>query len=70
MLLKPLEYPQLLHPNTVNVNEELYKIYTGEIVPQLCAAGDDSNYGSSATRDIECLQAISRRIHYGKVLYF
>ncbi|KAJ2411336.1 chorismate mutase aro7, partial [Coemansia sp. RSA 2524] len=24
------------------------------------------NYGSSATRDIECLQALSRRIHYGK----
>ncbi|KAJ2254495.1 chorismate mutase aro7, partial [Coemansia sp. RSA 455] len=28
--------------------------------------GDDTNYGSSATRDIECLQALSRRIHYGK----
>ncbi|KEI37315.1 uncharacterized protein L969DRAFT_105113 [Mixia osmundae IAM 14324] len=25
----------------------------------------DGNYGSSATRDIEALQAISRRIHYG-----
>jgi chorismate mutase len=27
--------------------------------------GDDGNYGSAATRDIECLQAISRRIHCG-----
>jgi chorismate mutase len=24
------------------------------------------NYGSSATRDVECLQALSKRIHYGK----
>ena len=32
----------------------------------MCEAGDDSNHGSSATRDIECLQALSRRIHYGK----
>jgi len=26
---------------------------------------DDGNYGSAGTRDIECLQAISKRIHYG-----
>lgn len=26
---------------------------------------DDQNYGSAATRDLESLQAISRRIHYG-----
>lgn len=28
--------------------------------------GNDLQYGSSATCDIECLQHISRRIHYGK----
>ncbi|CAG8521016.1 3766_t:CDS:2 [Funneliformis caledonium] len=28
--------------------------------------GDDQNYGSAATRDVECLQALSQRIHYGK----
>jgi hypothetical protein len=27
---------------------------------------DDGNYGSSATRDVEVLQALSRRIHFGK----
>ncbi|PVU98101.1 hypothetical protein BB561_000114 [Smittium simulii] len=32
----------------------------------MCKPGDDKNYGSTATRDIECLQALSRRVHYGK----
>ncbi|KAJ1672458.1 chorismate mutase aro7, partial [Spiromyces aspiralis] len=41
-------------------------IYTKFLIPALCEPGDDSNYGSTATRDIECLQALSRRIHYGK----
>ena len=29
-------------------------------------ARDDGNYGSSATRDVEVLQALSRRIHFGE----
>ena len=28
---------------------------------------DDGNYGSSATIDVEVLQAISKRVHYGKL---
>jgi chorismate mutase len=67
-ILPPLPYPQLLHPNTVNVNGRILSEYVSSIVPRLCEPGDDSNYGSSATRDIECLQAISRRIHYGKFI--
>lgn len=31
---------------------------------------DDGNYGSAATIDVEVLQAISKRVHYGKVLTF
>ena len=30
--------------------------------------GDDGNYGSSAVCDTECLQALSKRIHYGKFI--
>lgn len=47
-------------------------IYTESIVPTICtqADGDDDNddgqYANSAMRDIECLEALSRRIHYGK----
>jgi hypothetical protein len=31
-------------------------------------AGDDGNYGSSAVCDTECLQALSKRIHFGKFI--
>ena len=30
---------------------------------------DDANYGSAATIDLEVLQAISKRVHYGKLLH-
>lgn len=42
------------------------KFYLENIVPSLCVTGDDQNYGSAATKDVECLQALSQRIHYGK----
>ena len=42
------------------------KFYVENIVPSLCISGDDQNYGSAATRDVECLQVLSQRIHYGK----
>lgn len=30
-------------------------------------ADDDGNYGSAATIDVEVLQAISKRVHYGTI---
>ena len=41
-------------------------MYIEKIVPRICAPGNDENYGSSATLDVEVLQALSRRIHMGK----
>lgn len=41
-------------------------IYIKDILPVICKKGDDMNYGSSATKDIEALQALSKRIHFGK----
>ncbi|KAJ1956327.1 chorismate mutase aro7 [Dispira parvispora] len=67
-ILPPLDYPEILHPNEININDKIYNMYTHDIVPQACAPGDDKNYGSSATRDIECLHALSKRIHYGKFI--
>jgi hypothetical protein len=32
----------------------------------IAAPGDDGNYGSAATLDVLALQALSKRIHYGK----
>lgn len=55
-----------LRPNRVNINTVLRQAYEQEIVPFICKPGDDSQYGSSAVCDVACLQALSRRIHYGK----
>ncbi|KAJ1960880.1 chorismate mutase aro7 [Dipsacomyces acuminosporus] len=66
-VLPPLDYPPVLvDPTRININDAIFDVYINTVVPGITAGGDDTNYGSSATRDIECLQALSRRIHYGK----
>jgi len=72
-ILPPLHYPKVLHENSVNFNEKLKDCYIHHILPAACARfgreerGDaQENYGSAATCDINCLQALSRRIHFGK----
>ncbi|KAI0387983.1 chorismate mutase [Hypomontagnella monticulosa] len=71
-LLKPLNYPKILHKNNVNVNEKIKQFYTEKFLPAVCPdfgredrGESEENYGSSATCDIACLQALSRRIHFG-----
>ncbi|KAK1923164.1 chorismate mutase [Papiliotrema laurentii] len=64
------EYPTLLHKPaashpSVNVNDKILKFYVDRIVPGVTKQTDDGNYGSAATRDVEVLQALSRRIHFG-----
>ncbi|KAK2746941.1 chorismate mutase aro7 [Myotisia sp. PD_48] len=69
-ILQPLQYPKILHPNDVNVNDVIKSRYINEILPSACKNRDrgeaQENYGSSATCDVSCLQALSRRIHFGK----
>ncbi|CAK7266489.1 chorismate mutase aro7 [Sporothrix epigloea] len=72
-ILKPLHYPEVLHPNNVVVNDRIKQYYVETLLPKVCAdfgRGDrgetQENYGSSATCDIAVLQALSRRIHFGK----
>jgi len=55
-----------LAPNRINLNVELRMRYETEIVPFLCRPGDDGQWGSSAVNDVHLLQALSKRIHYGK----
>jgi chorismate mutase len=55
-----------LRPNTVNINARIRGIYEEEIVPYVCSSGDDKQYGSTSMCDVTCLQALSKRIHYGK----
>ncbi|KAK4701666.1 chorismate mutase, partial [Phenoliferia sp. Uapishka_3] len=75
-ILPPLNYPPLLYgpsADSVNVNAQIMRFYTQLVVPALTKKvtaklgkeNDDGNYGSAGTRDLECLQAMSRRIHCG-----
>ena len=70
-ILESLHYPDILHPNDVNVNSQIKTSYIDTILPRVCSASndvveDEKNYGSASIRDVECVQALSRRIHFGK----
>lgn len=72
-VLQPLQYPRILHGNDVNVNDTIKQRYIEEVLPAVCPQfgredrGEaQENYGSAATCDVACLQALSRRIHFGK----
>ncbi|KAL4582030.1 hypothetical protein LXL04_006567 [Taraxacum kok-saghyz] len=67
-MLPPLQYPQVLHScaNGININHKIWDIYFKDLLPRLVKEGNDGNCGSAATCDSTCLQALSKRIHYGK----
>ncbi len=50
----------------MNFNPILYKKYKEWVVPQIAKSGDDEQHGSTAIADTNALQALSRRVHYGK----
>lgn len=60
--------PQVLAPcaEAINLNNVIKDLYLHELVPGITEPGDDNNYGSAAMQDVLCLQALSKRIHYGK----
>jgi len=68
--LKPLIFPSLLSGQTrsdnLNLNPLLLRSYIARICDRITIPGDDEQYGSSVLADINALQAISRRVHYGK----
>lgn len=61
---------ELLSPeggaSSVNFNRRLLAKYVEKIVPSVCKVGDDEQHGSTVLSDISVLQALSRRVHYGK----
>ena len=72
-ILQPLDYPEILHPNDVDVNQLIKGKYIDDVLPRVCRkfgredrGEKQENYGSAATCDVSCLQALSRRIHFGK----
>ncbi|XP_068331886.1 chorismate mutase 3, chloroplastic-like [Pyrus communis] len=67
-MLPPLQYPQVLHPyaDSININNKVWNMYFRDLLPRLVKAGGNGNCGSDAVCDTLCLQALSKRIHYGK----
>lgn len=68
--MEQIDYPNLLSNdpaiNELNWNPILYQKYLNVIVPAIAAKGDDEQYGSTCVTDTTALQALSKRIHYGK----
>lgn len=69
-LLPPINYPPILasYSDEINENQEIMSYYIREIVPLISAGTGEQpeNLGSACVADIECLQSLSRRIHFGK----
>ena len=68
LVIGSMEYPCPLHAaaESININDRIMKMYIENLLPALCEAGDDNNYGSTGLADVANLQTISKRIHYGK----
>ena len=64
--LPPLDYPQIIIDDGQNINDQIMGAYLAFVLPRGCAPGDDGQHGSTAIADIACLQALSRRVHFGK----
>ncbi len=64
-VLPELDYPQMLIPNSINENSLLLDKYINVVLPSICRAGDDEQYGTSVEHDVSAVQALSRRIHFG-----
>ncbi|KAJ0973794.1 hypothetical protein J5N97_015759 [Dioscorea zingiberensis] len=66
--LPPMRYPKVLHPiaDSININKKIWDMYFNNLLPRLVNEGDDGNLGSTAVCDTMVLQALSKRIHYGK----
>lgn len=54
--------------STINLNKVILEDYFKKVLPKITEPGEDENLGSAVTADINLLQAISRRIHLGKLV--
>lgn len=68
LVLPPLEFPSVLAPfsDEINYNPQIMRMYLEEVIPAVTRNGSDNNHGSSCLIDVTLLQALSKRIHYGK----
>ncbi|KAK7815379.1 chorismate mutase 2 [Quercus suber] len=66
----PYNFAKFLHPPaaSININKDIWDTYINKLLQLFVAPGDDGNYASTAASDFVCLQALSRRIRYGKLV--
>ncbi|XP_038975035.1 chorismate mutase 2-like [Phoenix dactylifera] len=67
-LAPPYKFPQVLYPAaaSVNVTKTIWTMYFNDLLSLFTTRGNDGNYALTAASDLVCLQALSRRIHYGR----
>ncbi|XP_062192098.1 chorismate mutase 2, cytosolic-like [Phragmites australis] len=67
-LAPPYNFTSELYPAAafVNVNDAIWSAYFNDLLPVLAKNGDDGNYAVTVDSDLSCLQALSRRINYGR----
>uniref|UniRef100_A0A0D9X8B4 chorismate mutase n=1 Tax=Leersia perrieri TaxID=77586 RepID=A0A0D9X8B4_9ORYZ len=67
-LAPPFNFTRELYPAAafVNVNDDIWSMYFNQLLPLLAKNGDDGNYAATVSSDLVCLQALSRRINYGR----
>ncbi|KAL6596275.1 hypothetical protein ACP70R_047639 [Stipagrostis hirtigluma subsp. patula] len=67
-LAPPYNFTTELYPAAamVNANDAIWSIYFNELLPLLAKNGNDGNYAVTVDSDLACLQALSRRINYGR----
>lgn len=67
-LLPPYNFPKVFYPASASVcvNKDIWDFYFNDLLPLITSKGDDGNYAATVAADLVCLQALSRRIHYGK----
>jgi chorismate mutase len=62
LVLPPIAYVPVLAPCStgVNINAAILDMYLAHLLPEIAAAGDDHNYGSTAMNDVTALQVGAR----------
>lgn len=67
--LPKIKYPKILanYADKININDDIMKVYVDAIAPGISSTEGDQmvNLGSTAMADIDALQSLSRRIHFG-----
>ncbi|CAA0810658.1 Chorismate mutase 2 [Striga hermonthica] len=68
-ILPSHDHTPVLHPQgaSININDKiLNELYLKNLLPLIAGEGSDGNYAPTAASDLNCLQALSKRIHLGK----